>query len=348
MLSSNRRQIRPCFCSLLFQCILVVVVFVSTNPAFAVAFQLENNTDIVLDASAKLEETGDADYRPQLGQETVVKYQIGTTIQTKNGAASKIKIYMPVPNIWPEQSVTIENEKISDRAGKVKYKVFDRGFKQMEVSISKIPANTKEEVSITYRIAVKNQLPPKKTEGLIIPKKKDKAARLALGSSPGIDPKNRAIKKILKELYERDTPAWEKGKLIHKWVIENTTEGGRKPQNTSQILKSKQGRNEDRVALFIAMMRTAKIPCRLVVASNTGYAEFCLQSPGEKLIWYPCQIRGNGSYGELNRALVVFQKGDNIRVPWFKKGKRNRVIPEHVTLNANVQPVVRPFRRIVH
>jgi len=230
----------------------------------------------------------------------------------------------------------------------VEYKVFDRGIKQMMVTIDKIPANSKEEVSITYRIAVKNQLPPKQTEGLIIPKKKDKATRLALGTSPGIDPRNRAIKKILKELYKKETPAWEKGKLIHKWVVENTTEAGRTPQNTAQILKSKQGRNEDRVALFIAMMRAAKIPCRLVVASNTGYAEFCLQSPGEKLIWYPCQIQGSGSYGELNRALVIFQKGDNIRVPWFKKGKRNRVIPEHVTLKGNVQPIVRPFRRIVH
>ena len=93
------------------------------------------------------------------------------------------------------------------------------------------------------------------------------------------------------------------------------------------------------------MARALEVPARLVMVECGQHAEFCLEDPDGNLHWYPCTFRGTGEFGSLSRPAVVFQKGDNIRVP--ESNQRVRLVPEYVNGKGTVAPQVQIIRRVV-
>lgn len=284
-------------------------------------------------------------YGVKVGEPQTVKYQIGAKIQTGAGSFSGVTLRFPVPNEWPEQQVRIVEEALYDRAGEVKYRLLDAGVRQMLIAIPQVPANTAADVLITYEIRVSPILPPEQTAGLTKPAKVTKETKLFIGDSPQISARDRDLKKLVAELIPSETPAWDGLAIFHRWIMDNVTETVSKPQSTTETLENKQGCNEDRAALFVAMARAWGVPARMVMVEGGQHAEFCLADPDGNLHWYPCTFRGSGEFGACSRPAVVFQKGDNIKEPEAKQ--RVRLIREYVNGKGSVAPSVQVIRRVV-
>jgi hypothetical protein len=87
-------------------------------------------------------------------------------------------------------------------------------------------------------------------------------------------------------------------------------------------------------ALFVAMCRTMKVPARMVWVDGHQYAEFYLEEEEGKGYWYPAQLAGTRAFGEMPTPMVIFQKGDNFRVP-ERRRERLRYATDHTTLSSS-------------
>lgn len=319
------------------QVLAAVIVVLAMAPKMAYA-QLESSP-----VSAP---NNASPYEMSYGEPKTVKYQIGTKIKTGSSAFARVKVILPVPGEWPEQTVSVSDESIYEKAKGIEYRILDGGIRQMMVVIPSVPANTSAEVLVTYEVNVSPILAPQETSELTVPKKRNKEISMALGESPMISPRDRELRKLVDELVpDTESQAWETTRTLHAWVMENITETIGKVQSTEDTLETKKGCNEDRAALFIAMCRAAKIPARMVMVEGSQHAEFCLEGPDEVRRWYPCSFKGSGEFGSLSRAAVVFQKGDNLRMPEQKK--RARLIAEYVNGRATTSPQVQIIRQVV-
>ncbi len=298
-----------------------------------------------LESTSPLERTTSSSYGVRIGDPQIVRYQIGAKIRTAGGVFSQVAIRLPVPNEWPEQRVAIVEEEIDDRAGPVKYRVLDNGVRQMLISIPQVPANSEANVLITYEVSVSPIMGPTETSGLLKPKRITKELKFVVGDGPQIFPRDRDLKKKIDEVLTDDMPPWDALAILHRWIMDNVTETVSKPQSTVDTLASKSGCNEDRVALFVAMARALQVPARMVMVEGGQHAEFCLEDPAGNIHWYPCSFRGAGEFGSLSRPAVVFQKGDNIKVPEAKQ--RVRLVAETVNGKGTVEPQVQIVRRVV-
>jgi hypothetical protein len=298
-----------------------------------------------LEIESPLTPAASASYGVGIGSPQMVRYQIGATIKTGGGSFSGVSIRLPVPADWPEQRVSVIDEEIYDRAGKINYRVLDSGVKQLLVSIAQVPANTEAKVVITYEVAISPILAPAQTVGLVKPKRITKELKFFIGDGPLIAPRDRDLKKQLEELTEDGQEPWDALMVIHRFIMDHVTETVSKPQSTVDTLKNKQGCNEDRAALFVAFARALQIPARLVMVEGGQHAEFCLEDPDGNLHWYPCTFRGTGEFGSWSRPAVVFQKGDNIKEP--ESTQRVRLVPEKINGKGTVPPQVQTIRRVV-
>jgi hypothetical protein len=296
--------------------------------------------------SSPLSESAATSYGVRIGDAQVVRYQIGAKIQTGAGAFTGVTLRLPVPNEWPEQKVSVIEEDLYDRAGEIDYRVLDAGVRQMLVSIPQVPAQTEANVLITYEVSVSPILAPEQTVGLKKPKKVTKETKLFVGDSPLINTREKSLKKLVSEVVPKDeVEPWVALSAAHRWILDHITETVSKAQSTDDTLKNKQGCNEDRAALFVAMARAMDVPARLVMVEGGQHAEFCLEDPSGNLHWYPCTFRGSGEFGSLSNPAVVFQKGDNVKEP--EAGKRVRLIREYVNGKGTVAPKVEIVRKVV-
>jgi len=295
--------------------------------------------------SSPLSDSAATSYGVRIGEARIVRYQIGAKIQTGPGAFTGVTLRLPVPNEWPEQKVSIIEEDLYDRAGDIDYRVLDAGVRQMLVAIPQVPAQTEANVLITYEVSVSPILAPEQTAGLKKPKKVTKETKFFVGDSPMINSREKSLKKLVAEIAPKDAEPWVALEAVHRWILDNITETVSKVQSTDDTLKNKQGCNEDRAALFVAMARAMDVPARLVMVEGGQHAEFCLEDPAGDLHWYPCTFRGSGEFGSLSNPAVVFQKGDNVKEP--EAGKRVRLIREHVNGKGTVAPKVQIIRKVV-
>ncbi len=295
--------------------------------------------------SSPLSDSAATSYGVRIGEARIVRYQIGAKIQTGPGAFTGVTLRLPVPNEWPEQKVSIIEEDLYDRAGDIDYRVLDAGVRQMLVSIPQVPAQTEANVLITYEVSVRPILAPEQTVGLKKPKKVTKETKFFVGESPLINTREKSLKKLVAEIAPKDEEPWVDLGTAHRWILDHITETVSKVQSTDDTLKNKQGCNEDRAALFVAMARAMDVPARLVMVEGGQHAEFCLEDPAGDLHWYPCTFRGSGEFGSLSNPAVVFQKGDNVKEP--EAGKRVRLIREHVNGKGTVAPKVQIIRKVV-
>ncbi|MBL8889429.1 MAG: transglutaminase domain-containing protein [Planctomycetaceae bacterium] len=297
------------------------------------------------ESNSPLSDSASTTYGVRIGEAQVVRYQIGAKIKTGPAPFTGITLRFPVPNDWPEQKVNVVDEELYDRAKDIEYRVLDSGVRQMMVAIPQVPAETEANVLITYEVAISPILAPEQTTGLKKPKKVTKETKFFVGDSPMIETRDKNLKKLVAEITKDEQDPWVALSATHRWILDNVSETVTKPQSTEDTLQTKQGCNEDRAALFVAMARAFDVPARLVMVEGGQHAEFCLEDPAGKLHWYPCSFRGSGEFGSLTNPAVVFQKGDNVKEP--EAGKRVRLIREHVHGKGSAAPQVEIVRRVV-
>lgn len=292
-----------------------------------------------------LKESAATTYGVRIGEAQMVRYQIGAKIKTGGSSFTGVTLRLPVPNEWPEQRVTVIAEDLYDRANEIQYRVLDAGVRQMMIAIPQVPAQTEANVLITYEVAVSPILAPEQTAGLKKPKKVTKETKFFVGDSPMIQTRDRELKKWLAAEIAAELEPWDALATAHRWILDHVTETVSKAQNTNETLEKKQGCNEDRAALFVAMARAMDVPARLVMVEGSQHAEFCLEDPDGNLHWYPCSFRGSGEFGSWSNPAVVFQKGDNVKEP--EAGKRVRLVREFVNGKGSSPPQVEIVRRVV-
>lgn len=272
------------------------------------------------------------------------KWQIGAVIVGGAGSAQNMLLTIPVPNDWPEQTVTVMEEKIPRDIGNAEYRDLRSGVRQLVISIPKIRANQKIPIAITILVSSKQITAPPDPTKFIKAKSKSRTAKEYLGISPQIKV-NSKIRKLVKKITEDKSNPWEEVKAIYDWVGDNITEIKEPAKDSAAVLKSKEGGNESMTGLFIAMCRAHKIPARMVWVQGTQYAEFMLTDAEENAHWIPCSLGGFREFGSVTEPRIILQKGDSIYVP--EKKRNQKFVAEFATCQGNVKPRVQFFRRVL-
>ena len=129
---------------------------------------------------------------------------------------------------------------------------------------------------------------------------------------------------------------WERVEALYDYVRTNVKYlDGAPDLSATQVLKDEKADCHGLSALFVSMCRTMNVPARMVWVDNHQYAEFYLEDEATgKGYWYPAQLAGTRAFGEMPTPMVVFQKGDNFRVP-ERRRERLRYATDHTTLQAS-------------
>ena len=261
------------------------------------------------------------------GNQKTVQWRVGVVIRAKKGPMKSAFATVPVPVVWPEQSVKVVNEDVS-RGVRVSHRNLG-GVRQMLVQSSGIRNGGEAKAIFTLEITRKEILPPEDTSVFRIPKSVPRNLRLFLNNSPYIDKRDSKIRSLAKEAIDGKESAWEQVEAIYDMVREKVEYKEGKIKSAKQALKDGYGDCEEMTSLFIAMCRSVKVPARMVWVPDHCYPEFYLQDDEEKGHWIPCQAAGTRAFGSMPEMRPILQKGDNFKVR--EKEKQQRYVAEYVS-----------------
>jgi transglutaminase-like putative cysteine protease len=289
------------------------------------------------------------------GETVVVKYRVGASVEAARGPVRDIEAMVAVPFDCDEQEVIVTEEDISPEIDSVEYRTIGGhaggGAKQMVITIPYLAGNTEAHAILTFEVRTKTMLPPddEVTAQLVKPNKPDRELKMFLGRSPKIQTNHSKIKKTLREIFAEkpakkkdnkdgkeetvelasaeetketeptkpisELTTWERVDKIYDYVQNSVEYIEGEDQSAVEVLQGGKGDCHDISALFVALLRTDKIPARMVWVHEHQYPEFCLEDAEGKLHWFPCESSGMRAFGEMPIARVIMQKGDNFHVP---------------------------------
>lgn len=265
-----------------------------------------------------------------LGESSVRKYQIGVRVKASKGACKALRATLPIPIDWPEQTVRVVEEDISPRVRRVGERKLTDTVTQMTVEIPMLSKGQEAHALRTYEITRRAILAPEDTSRFKIPTKRDHKLMIYLGTSPYIETRHPKIRKQAVEVFEEnsDKTDWQKVEAIYDYVRKTVRyEFSKDIKGAYEALRDGVGDCEELSSLFIAFCRVNKIPARLVWVPDHCYAEFYLEDAEGGGHWFPCELAGARSFGEMSQPRPILQKGDNINVP--EKGHQ-RYVSEHL------------------
>jgi len=263
---------------------------------------------------------------PGLGDPVTTRLKIGFTVKA-GGLMFRGIATAPVPTDWPEQQVTIVKEDVTSAVKNLKYREISGGggLKQMVAEIPQLPAGQEAHALVIYEITRRAILPPADTSIYRIPKRVDRATQLNLGPSPLIESKHPKIVAAAKGAISEDQNAWQQVEALYDWTRNNikfiTDGGNEEPKGAAQALHEGKGYTDELTSIFVAMCRAIKVPARTVFVQGHCYAEFYLEDDDGKGHWFPAQLVGTRSFGELKDMRPILQKGDNFKNPENTKEK---------------------------
>ncbi len=259
---------------------------------------------------------------PVLSQHAAIRFEVGATIQGGPTPCQNLKVVIPVPLDTPEQSVTLDDQSIPASSNLVEFRE-QPGLKQMVVTVPTLRPNQELTFRAIFNVQVNKIQPPADPSIFMIPKNPPKEAKAYLGVSPGINLKHPKIKATLKEIVADKESAWEEVKAIFDWININIEESpDLEMDDASQAFLDKRGCPEDRIGLFVGMCRLHKVPARTVWVEGAVQAEFFLVDDQDLGAWFPVKLTGIAEFGADSNPAVIFQKGDNFRVPEKKDPQR--------------------------
>ena len=286
-----------------------------------------------------------------LGEEKVHKWRCGLVMSAVGGDCKDVHGYIPVPNDWPEQQVSIVAEEISPEV-KVWYETVNKTVKVMKVRIPQLAAGQEAKAIVTFEIKRHTILPPEKTEGYTIPDpiKLPNSLRQYLTKSPKIESDDSKIKALAKEIGAEKEDAWEKVEAFFDWVRENIKYEKGPLKGALAALKDKTGDCEELTSLFIALCRASNVPARTVWVHGHCYPEFYLLDASGTGHWFPCQAAGGREFGGIIEDRPILQKGDSFKTLEGKKSETQRYLAEYLTGTPvkGGQPRVRAIRELVN
>lgn len=276
---------------------------------------------------AAAQETTPAEASTRLGEAHTSRYQVGVKISAGASACRGLFATVPVLADWPEQTVAIDMEEVSDGV-QTRFRMLDGGVKQMLVAVPVLPAGQAAEALLTYEVTRHALLPPEDPSVFVFAKRPPPEVRKALGHSPFIESRHPKIRAQAEEILADnfDASAYDQVKAIHQWVSTNVDRVDGKLKGAFAALRDKTGDQEDITSLFIALCRAADIPARTVWIPEECYAEFYLEDDMGKGLWLPCRLTGAKEFGSINERQPILQKGDNFKVPEEKQPVR--FVPE--------------------
>lgn len=280
------------------------------------------------------------------GEGVTAQWRIGAKIRGR-GAAQKLFVTLPLPNDWPEQRVTLIEEEVPDAlVNVVKYRNLESNVRQMAITLPRVQSSDVISIGVRVEVQTREIIEPQDKSVFYLPKSSLKEAKFHLGVSPQANHKNSKLRQFVRDLIGAEPQAWRKAELIYDWVRDNIEHVDGKNKNALEAFQSKAGTNEDKIFLFIAMCRSAKIPARIVFASEFVYAEFMLaDESGKNGYWFPANINGVYEFGSLAEPRIILQKGNNIRVP--EKKERQKYVAEYAAATTATKPRIGFFREQV-
>lgn len=265
---------------------------------------------------------------PILGDARTSKYRVGVEIQAVGGDCVGLYGTIPVPADWPEQTVRLTEEDVSNEC-RVGYRMLENSVKQMMISVPSLRRGETARAVITLEVETRTAQPPADLTGVHIPKRPPTDIRRYLGSSPSIESRHSSIRKKAREILEGVDGDWKKVETLYDWVRDNISYESQKPTTAVTALRKGTGDFEDLTGLFIALCRASDIPARTVWVPGSSYAEFYLEDANEEGHWYPAQVAGARAFGFMPDPRPILQKGDSFRVP--EKSEPVRFVAEFLT-----------------
>ncbi len=268
---------------------------------------------------------------PKLGRAATKSWETGVKL-TAVSRCSNIVTMITIPMEWPEQKVTImeEKEKTSSNVAKVTRREHKNGgLQQMIVKVPELAPGKTAEAALVVKVTRQEILPPdaESIPKLSIPptNKIPKAYKIYLEKSPNIESGNSQFKKLYAEITKDVKSDWAKVEAIYNYVrdkIEYDAANKEKIGNGAlETLKLKRGDCKEMTAVFIAICRAGKIPARTVWIPGHCYVEFYLIDDDGVGYWFPCQVSGTYAFGGIPEMGPILQKGDNYTFPEFGREK---------------------------
>lgn len=254
------------------------------------------------------------------GEQKIWKFRVGMVFEANSkGPCTDIIGTVPVPMDFPEQKVRIIEENFP-RTARVYYRELkEGGVKQLVVKMRNLRGGQKIEVSVLMEVTRFTMAPPKETQKFVLPKKLPRKIKQYLKEGPYMEVNSNMVQKAAKEAVTNKKSAWDKAEAIFKYVRDNVKYKEELKQGTMRgalsALRNKAGDCEDMCALFIAMCRAQEIPARLVWVEGHCFSEFYLEDEEERGHWFPAQVAGTEPIGGMADNRIIYQKGDNFKIP---------------------------------
>lgn len=270
-----------------------------------------------------------------------VVWEMGLQLSVAGGEATGIVATCPLPVDWPEQSIKVLEEDVSDNVSRVTYKELDRAVRQMIITVPRLRAGETARVVIRLEVDKSWIEAPTDPSSLSRPTKLTSDLRSYLQPSPYIESRDRKIRTLATELLDGEAPAWEQVEGLFDWIRENIEyRFDEKIKSCVQALDDGVGDCEEMSSLFIATCRAAGIPARAVWIPGHTYPEFYLVDAQGQGHWFPCQIAGEGhDFGRMPEYKPILQKGDRFRITGARTPQRY-VKPTLTAKNASGTPKI--------
>lgn len=273
------------------------------------------------------------------------RWKVGVQVVGGSRPARNMFITIPVPNEWPEQTVTVASEDIPSSIGNVRVRDLESGVKQLLISMPTVGARQETIATMTFLVTTSQVEPPADPAIFEKPKSSSKQAKMYLGVSPNINYRNSKMRKLVKELVTDQPNPWKETEALFDWVIDNIEQRESSPSGIDDVFKQGYGCAEDRVAMFVGLCRANKVPARMVWVEGTQYAEFMLADAEGNSYWFPCNVNGIREFGSISDPRIILQKGDSIRVP--EKEQRQKFVAEFATCSGQAKPSVKFIRQLL-
>jgi len=266
-------------------------------------------------------------YAPTYGNPVKRGWRVGVVIKTGREPIKDVLTYIPVPQQWPEQTVSIFKD---DVPGNFEVQEVEQlqGLQRLVLHGRSIESKQTVVALMTYSVTTRPINLPADTSIFRLPDHKDKEVKGFLMTSEGINFRNKKLRKQAEELASAADSDWDKAKAIYDWVRDNIEQLPEVPNaqylGAQAAFVKREGYNDDVVSLFVAMCRSVRIPARTVYHDSGSDAEFMLDDSAGNHHWFPCDLVGLEAFGKSVEPKLILQKGDSIKVPG-EKGRRKFV-----------------------
>jgi hypothetical protein len=274
-----------------------------------------------------------------------VKWKVGVKISAGPTDAQNVYIAIPVPSNWPEQEVNVDSEEMPPSVGSVAYANLKGGLRRQLIKIPVLRARETMELTTIFKVSTHQIHAPPNPSRFIKADSKLAEAEVYLEKTRYISFHNSKIREQISTLVAEKKEAWKEVEAIYDWVRNNIDQKEMPNTDTLKTFRKKEGSEEDKVALFVAMCRSHKIPARIVWVDGGCYAEFMLVDSQARPHWFPCNVSGIREFGSISEPRIVLQKGENFKVP--EKKERQKFVAEHLSCQGTSRPVVAFVRELL-